>query len=43
MIEDMEPTESSARDVDVIVVGAGPAGISAAITLRRSGVDVARR
>lgn len=40
MIEDMEPTESSARDVDVIVVGAGPAGVSAAITLRRSGVDV---
>ncbi|CAM4045472.1 FAD-dependent oxidoreductase [Bordetella tumulicola] len=28
------------RDVDVLIVGAGPAGMSAAITLRETGLDV---
>jgi geranylgeranyl reductase family protein len=34
------PTPAATRDADVIVVGAGPAGAVAALTLARRGVDV---
>ena len=37
------PIRRAVADVDVLVVGAGPAGVAAAIELRRAGRDVRRR